>query len=63
MTIPKNCRVSKDCWLQWGACCTIYPEALSRLEYSLKELGESMYSIIETMENWGNEYKAEMPGG
>jgi DNA-binding HxlR family transcriptional regulator len=36
---------------------TVYPEVPPRVEYSLSELGESMRPILNTMQDWGNNYK------
>ena len=37
---------------------TVFPEVPPRVEYALSELGESMRSILQSMENWGTGYKA-----
>ena len=37
---------------------TVYPEVPPRVEYALSELGESMRSIIKSMEDFGNYYKS-----
>ncbi len=38
---------------------TVYPEVPPRVEYALSELGESMRSIIKSMEDFGLNYKAQ----
>ena len=37
---------------------TVYAEVPPRVEYALSELGETMKPILDSMEKWGNEYKA-----
>ena len=37
---------------------TVYPEVPPRVEYALSELGESMRPILDSMQDWGNNYKA-----
>lgn len=39
---------------------TVYAEVPPRVEYSLGELGETMRSILDAMEKWGNVYKATL---
>ena len=39
---------------------TAFPEVPPRVEYSLSELGESMRPIIQSMQTWGENYKAMM---
>lgn len=36
---------------------TVFPEVPPRVEYSLSELGETMRPIMDSMEEWGNQYK------
>ena len=37
---------------------TVYAEGPPRVEYSLRELGDTMRPILDAMEKWGNDYKA-----
>lgn len=37
---------------------TVYPEVPPRVEYALSEVGESMRPILESMQTWGENYKA-----
>ena len=39
---------------------TVYPEVPVRVEYSLTELGETLRSVLKSMENWGLDYKRRM---
>ena len=39
---------------------TVYAEVPPRVEYALSELGESMRPILESMQAWGENYKAMM---
>ena len=37
---------------------TVFPEVPPRVEYALSELGESMRPILNSMQTWGENYKA-----
>lgn len=39
---------------------TVYPEVPPRVEYALSPLGESMRPILDSMQAWGESYKAHM---
>jgi DNA-binding HxlR family transcriptional regulator len=36
---------------------TVYPEIPPRVEYALSDIGESMRPIINSMAEWGTDYK------
>lgn len=39
---------------------TVYAEVPPKVEYSLTELGKSLKPILDSMWNWGENYKASM---
>lgn len=39
---------------------TVYPEVPPRVEYALSPLGESMRPILDSMAQWGTEYKKKL---
>jgi DNA-binding HxlR family transcriptional regulator len=36
---------------------TIYPQLPPKVEYYLTPLGESLLSVIDTLEQWGNDHR------
>lgn len=39
----------------------VFPEVPPKVEYSLTELGFSLKPILDSMYNWGEDYKKEQP--
>lgn len=39
---------------------TIYPEVPARVEYALSELGETIRPILNSMQEWGENYKKSL---
>jgi len=39
---------------------TVFSELPPRVEYHLTSLGESIMPVVEVMERWGNEHRAEL---
>ena len=39
---------------------TVFPQLPPKVEYHLTDLGQSIMPVIETMEQWGNEHRAEI---
>jgi Predicted transcriptional regulators len=37
----------------------VYAQVPPKVEYSLTETGESLKSVLDSMQNWGEEYKKE----
>lgn len=37
---------------------TVYPEVPPRVEYSLTDLGMSLQPVLNSLQNWGESYKA-----
>lgn len=39
---------------------TVYPKVPPRVEYALSELGQSLQPILDSMAQWGTEYKSRI---
>lgn len=39
---------------------TVYPEVPPRVEYTLTDLGMSLQSVLDSLWNWGESYKASL---
>lgn len=39
---------------------TVYPEVPPKVEYTLTEVGQSLKPILDSMSNWGEDYKAKI---
>jgi DNA-binding HxlR family transcriptional regulator len=39
---------------------TVFPEVPPRVEYALSDIGESMRPILDSMQQWGKNYKEKM---
>ncbi len=57
-------KVLTDCLRQMEAdgliTRTVYAEVPPRVEYALSELGESMHPILDSMQEWGLNYKEKI---
>lgn len=39
---------------------TVYPEVPPRVEYALTKLGKSLQPVLQSLQEWGESYKAGM---